>query len=70
MKYVLQRDLANELVRRNLVPPDSTAVTLVVGVEGVLRLQYEVMVTPDRLIALGDAFCTCGLQQLLPPEAD
>jgi hypothetical protein len=64
VKFVLTKELANELVRARLVPDGCAGVTLHVGVDGALLLQYEVFVTPDMLIGLGDAFATCGMRQL------
>jgi hypothetical protein len=64
MKIVPTRALTAQLIRLDLVPPNCAGVTFHIGVDGALILQYEIFITPDLLITLGDALATCGLQQL------
>jgi len=59
-RYVNVKRLHKPLEAAGLVPHHCRLLDLVIGTEGALIVRYEVLVTAEQLVALGDVFTRLG----------
>jgi hypothetical protein len=59
-RYVNVKRLHKPLEEAGLVPPNCRLLDLAIGTDGALIVRYDVLVTAEQLVALGEVFARIG----------